>query len=153
MLGYLFNPRAGAALYNLAHTLTLPLTLLLVSYATHHPLALNISLIWTAHIAADRLLGYGLKYPTFFKDTHLQHIPTTATPLDSPTGNPQKYFQKVTFFRARKTTIQTTTKSHTLTTNSPQETTTQSREISKTPRKIYDSPPKINPEQKPPVRQ
>ena len=58
------------------HTLTLPLTLLLASYTTHHPLALEISLIWTAHIAADRLLGYGLKYPTFFKDTHLQHIPT-----------------------------------------------------------------------------
>ncbi len=74
MLGYLLNPRTGAALYNLAHTLTLPITLLLMSYATHHPLALEISLIWTAHIAADRLLGYGLKYPTFFKDTHLQHI-------------------------------------------------------------------------------
>jgi hypothetical protein len=74
MLGYLHNERTGAALYNLAHTLTLPLALLLVSYATHHPLALEISLIWTAHIAFDRLLGYGLKYPTFFKDTHLQHI-------------------------------------------------------------------------------
>ncbi len=74
MLGYLLNPRTGAALYNLVHTLTLPLILLLVSYTTHHPLALEISLIWTAHIAADRLLGYGLKYPTFFKDTHLQHI-------------------------------------------------------------------------------
>ena len=74
MLGYLLNERIGAALYNLAHTLTLPLTLLLVSYATHHPLALEISLIWMAHIAFDRLLGYGLKYPTFFKDTHLQHI-------------------------------------------------------------------------------
>jgi len=82
MLGYLHSERTGAALYNLAHTLTLPLALLLLSYATHHPVALELALIWTAHIAVDRLLGFGLKYPTFFKDTHLQHIPTHshATP-------------------------------------------------------------------------
>ena len=78
MLGYLLNPRAGAATYNLAHTLTLPLTLLLASYLQHWRLALELALIWTAHIAFDRLLGYGLKYPTFFKDTHLQHIPTVG---------------------------------------------------------------------------
>ncbi len=74
MLGYLINVRAGAATYNLVHTLTLPLALLLISYIQHWPLAAAIALIWTAHIAVDRLLGYGLKYPTFFKDTHLQHI-------------------------------------------------------------------------------
>jgi hypothetical protein len=34
--------------------------------------------------------------------------------------NPQKYFQKVTFFRARKTTTLITTKNHQLTTFSPQ---------------------------------
>jgi hypothetical protein len=75
MLGYLINSRIGAATYNLVHTLTLPLALLLTSYIEHWPLASTIALIWTAHIAFDRLLGYGLKYPTYFKDTHLQHIP------------------------------------------------------------------------------
>src|SRR5713101_4516570 len=75
MLGYLLNTRAGAATYNLVHTLTLPLTLLFLSYLEHWHLAPAIALIWTAHIAFDRLLGYGLKYPTLFKDTHLQHIP------------------------------------------------------------------------------
>ena len=74
MLGYLLSPRIGAATYNLAHTLALPLALLFLSYLRHWPLAASIALIWTAHIAFDRLLGYGLKYPTFFKDTHLQHI-------------------------------------------------------------------------------
>jgi hypothetical protein len=78
MLGYLLNTRAGAATYNLAHTLTLPLTLLLASYIQHWHLALELALIWTAHIAFDRLLGYGLKYPTYFKDTHLQHIPSRS---------------------------------------------------------------------------
>ena len=32
------------------------------------------ALIWLAHIGFDRALGFGLKYPTFFKDTHLQHV-------------------------------------------------------------------------------
>jgi hypothetical protein len=74
MLGYLINPLIGAATYNLAHTLTLPFVLLLTGYIEHWSLTTAIALIWTAHIAFDRLLGYGLKYPTFFKDTHLQHI-------------------------------------------------------------------------------
>jgi hypothetical protein len=82
MLGYLLNPRVGAATYNLAHTLTLSLVLLFLSYLQHWSLAASLALIWTAHIAFDRLVGYGLKYPTYFKDTHLQHIParSNATP-------------------------------------------------------------------------
>ena len=78
MLGYLLNARVGAATYNLAHTLTVPLTLLLASYIQHWYLPTAIALIWTAHIAFDRLLGYGLKYPTFFKDTHIRHIPSRS---------------------------------------------------------------------------
>jgi hypothetical protein len=74
MLGYLVNVRLGAATYNLAHTFTLPFALLLASYIERWPLASALALIWIAHIAFDRLLGYGLKYPTHFKDTHLQHI-------------------------------------------------------------------------------
>ena len=74
MLGYLLNAHLGAAIYNLAHTLTLPLALLFISYLQRWHLAPAVALIWTAHIAFDRLLGYGLKYPTFFKDTHIQHI-------------------------------------------------------------------------------
>ena len=78
MLGYLVNVRLGAATYNLVHTLTLPFVLLLASYIEHWHLTPAIALIWIAHIAADRLLGYGLKYPTYFKDTHLQHIPSVS---------------------------------------------------------------------------
>jgi Domain of unknown function (DUF4260) len=74
MVGYLLNPRLGATLYNLAHTLSLPLALLLTAYLLHWRLAPAIALIWIAHIAVDRLLGFGLKYPAAFKDTHLQHI-------------------------------------------------------------------------------
>jgi hypothetical protein len=37
-------------------------------------LPMQLALIWLAHIGADRALGYGLKYPTDFKDTHLQRV-------------------------------------------------------------------------------
>jgi hypothetical protein len=30
-----------------------------------------LALIWLAHIGLDRALGYGLKYPTAFRHTHL----------------------------------------------------------------------------------
>ena len=39
---------------------------------------LLLSLIWTAHIGFDRLLGFGLKYPARFKDTHLDPERHTA---------------------------------------------------------------------------
>jgi uncharacterized SAM-binding protein YcdF (DUF218 family) len=75
MAGYLLNTRLGAATYNLAHTLSLPLVLLLIGYLRQSHLYPALALIWVTHIALDRLLGYGLKYPTSFNDTHLQHIP------------------------------------------------------------------------------
>jgi hypothetical protein len=74
MLGYPVNVRVGAALYNLVHTYVGPLLLGAAAVFEHWPNALLFSLIWTAHIGVDRALGYGLKYPTFFKDTHLQRV-------------------------------------------------------------------------------
>ena len=37
-------------------------------------MALPIAFIWTAHIGMDRALGYGLKYPSAFGDTHLGRV-------------------------------------------------------------------------------
>lgn len=36
--------------------------------------AVRLGLIWLTHIGVDRAVGYGLKYPTGFKDTHLQRV-------------------------------------------------------------------------------
>jgi len=74
MLGYLRNPRLGSALYNLGHAIFLPVSLFVIAFATGRPLWMAIGIIWFAHIVWDRMVGYGLKYPTHFKDTHLQHI-------------------------------------------------------------------------------
>jgi hypothetical protein len=74
MLGYLLNVRVGASLYNLAHTEALPLFLGAAAVFESWHNTLLFAIIWMAHIAFDRTLGYGLKYPTFFKDTHLQRV-------------------------------------------------------------------------------
>lgn len=74
MLGYLGGPRAGALAYDAVHTYVLPLALGLVGVLAGAELATQLALIWLAHIGLDRLLGYGLKYPTGFKDTHLQRV-------------------------------------------------------------------------------
>jgi hypothetical protein len=37
-------------------------------------LPVQIALIWSTHIGIDGLLGYGPKYPSAFKDTHLGRV-------------------------------------------------------------------------------
>jgi len=74
MLGYLANAKIGSALYNLVHTLTGPVSFLLGAYCLSAPRLIPYGLIWLAHVGFDRMLGYGLKYPTQFRDTHLQHV-------------------------------------------------------------------------------
>jgi Domain of unknown function (DUF4260) len=71
MLGYLGSVRLGAATYNAIHTYLGPLILVGYSILTGDTQLLPITLIWIAHISFDRMLGYGLKYPTRFQDTHL----------------------------------------------------------------------------------
>ena len=74
MAGYLAGPRAGAIAYDVVHTYVLPLGLAVAGVLAGSDLAVQLALIWLAHVGADRLLGYGLKYPTGFKDTHLQRV-------------------------------------------------------------------------------
>ena len=74
MVGYLGGVKIGARIYNLLHTLAGPLVLIGFSLVTARPSLLAYGLIWTAHIGMDRVMGYGLKYPTNFKDTHLQRV-------------------------------------------------------------------------------
>ena len=76
MLGYLAGPRMGAIAYNIVHTLIAPAVLALAAWWLASRLLGELALILLAHIAADRMLGYGLKLATGFKDTHLGRIGT-----------------------------------------------------------------------------
>ena len=73
-LGYLAGTRAGATTYNIAHTYAMPAVLGAASLLGDSDLTVSLALIWTAHIGMDRTIGYGLKYPTDFKDTHLSRV-------------------------------------------------------------------------------
>jgi hypothetical protein len=72
---YAAGPRLGALGYNLAHTYVVPVALAAGCLLAGEPgPPVQIALIWAAHIGGDRLLGYGLKYPAAFKDTHLGRV-------------------------------------------------------------------------------
>jgi hypothetical protein len=74
MAGYLAGVNIGAAIYNIVHTLAGPLILIGYAILSMHLSLLLYGFIWTAHIGMDRVCGFGLKYPTRFSDTHLQHV-------------------------------------------------------------------------------
>jgi hypothetical protein len=74
MLGYLRGPATGAAVYNAGHTYIAPTALAAYGLFQAQPLALEIALIWIAHIGFDRLLGFGLKYRTAFGHSHLGKV-------------------------------------------------------------------------------
>jgi hypothetical protein len=74
MLGYAAGLVVGAAAYDVAHTYSLPVALATAGVLTDSDLAIQLGLIWIAHIGVDRAIGYGLKYRTGFKDTHLQRV-------------------------------------------------------------------------------
>jgi len=75
MLGYLAGPRVGSQTYNVVHTYALPAVLGAAGFLTGVAVAVLVALVWAGHIGADRLVGYGLKYESGFKDTHLSTQP------------------------------------------------------------------------------
>ena len=74
MLGYLAGPRAGAVTYNLVHNWALPVGLALLAIAIKELWPMLAAAVVAAHVGFDRALGYGLKLPTGFRDTHLGRI-------------------------------------------------------------------------------
>jgi hypothetical protein len=83
MLGYLRDTRIGAWCYNAVHTLVGPMVLGGLSVRFHNLVPLAI--IWAAHIAMDRALGYGLKYQDSFGHTHLGNLQRRASSTSRPT--------------------------------------------------------------------
>ena len=74
MLGYLFGNKIGAISYNFIHNYFTTISLILIGYFLHIEWCLMIGLIFFAHIALDRFLGFGLKKYDGFKSTHLDNL-------------------------------------------------------------------------------
>ena len=86
MSGYLAGSRVGSLSYNVVHTYTLPLTLGVLSYWFDVRIALLVALIWAGHIGADRFVGYGLKFESGFKNTHLSSQPAPVAAFTESEG-------------------------------------------------------------------
>lgn len=74
IVGYAVSNKVGAYVYNMAHTYTVAIVILIIGLILKSEILFSIGLIWTAHIGMDRMVGYGLKYPTSFKDNHLNRM-------------------------------------------------------------------------------
>jgi Domain of unknown function (DUF4260) len=71
MLGYLRDTKLGAIFYNLGHSYPAAALVAVLGFSLSSPLTVAIGAIWFGHIGWDRMFGYGLKYGTSFKHTHL----------------------------------------------------------------------------------
>ncbi|MDA2238823.1 MULTISPECIES: DUF4260 domain-containing protein [unclassified Bacillus cereus group] len=74
MLAYGINNHVRANIYNLFHTYIISILIVIIGAYFKIDIVIMIGLIWTAHIGMDRMFGYGLKYETDFKDTHIQRL-------------------------------------------------------------------------------
>lgn len=74
LVGYLVSPRPGAWIYNLVHNEALPVVLVATGLATDVRPVLTAGLVLAAHVGMDRAAGYGLKFASGFKDTHMQRL-------------------------------------------------------------------------------
>ncbi|MGH2973468.1 MAG: DUF4260 family protein [Solirubrobacterales bacterium] len=74
MVGYLSGPRAGAIVYDLVHNLVVALGAIGLGLWMGVGWLTIAGVVLVAHVGGDRLLGYGLKYETGFKDTHSQRV-------------------------------------------------------------------------------
>jgi hypothetical protein len=73
-IGYAFNTRIGAVLYNIAHHQGLAIVVFGIGFYFAIPSLAFSGIVLFGHSAMDRMLGFGLKYPDDFKHTHLGWI-------------------------------------------------------------------------------
>jgi hypothetical protein len=74
MAGYLAGPWLGAITYNSVHNLVVGLAAIGAGWWADASCLVLAGSILLAHVGMDRSLGYGLKLPSGFKDTHLGRI-------------------------------------------------------------------------------
>jgi hypothetical protein len=74
MIGYLFGNRIGAFTYNFFHHRGLAILVYLIGIYYSNSLIQLLGIILFAHSSMDRMMGYGLKYDSGFKLTHLGEI-------------------------------------------------------------------------------
>ena len=78
MVGYAFGPRVGAWVYNVVHHYAVSIGLYVLGFVLGVPILQLTGIILLGHSSLDRVLGYGLKYPDSFQNTHLGPIGSSS---------------------------------------------------------------------------
>lgn len=74
MIGYIFNTKIGAFLYNIFHHRGIAVLLYIIGCYFKIEILQLTGIILFSHSSMDRIFGYGLKYESGFKYTHLGEI-------------------------------------------------------------------------------
>ena len=74
MIGYVFGNKVGAFSYNFFHHRAVALLVYWLGLKFEMPQLQLAGIIIFSHASMDRIFGYGLKYETGFKFTHLGEI-------------------------------------------------------------------------------
>ncbi len=74
MIGYLRDKKLGSIAYNLMHNYVLALIGICLGALLAVPIFVYLGLILLAHVGIDRFFGFGLKYGSSFKATHIQKV-------------------------------------------------------------------------------
>jgi hypothetical protein len=74
MVGYLFNPKTGASVYNFFHHKLTGIVVFILGIVLTNSLIALIGVMLFGHSAMDRIFGYGLKFNDHFEHTHLGWI-------------------------------------------------------------------------------
>ena len=76
--GYMVGNKAGAMAYNLLHHKAVALGLCLIGLLFSADLLALLGIVFFGHSSFDRVFGFGLKYGTGFRFTHLGEIGKSA---------------------------------------------------------------------------
>ena len=74
MLGYLFGNTVGAICYNIFHHKGIALFIVCLGFFVSNEILLAAGALLFAHSSFDRVFGFGLKYFSGFKNTHLGNL-------------------------------------------------------------------------------
>lgn len=74
MIGYAFGNKTGAAIYNFFHHKGIAILIGIFGLYLQNELLQLAGIILFSHASFDRMLGYGLKYDSGFRFTHLGEI-------------------------------------------------------------------------------
>ena len=74
MLGYMAGNKVGAATYNTFHHKGIAIAIFAIGLKYNMDALTITGIILFGHSSMDRIFGYGLKYETGFKFTHLGEI-------------------------------------------------------------------------------